>query len=450
MKVQFIKSACVLIEHAGTRVLCDPWLTDGVYYGSWYHYPPLKVTPQDFQDVDYIYISHIHPDHLDPNTLRQMPKDIPILVHSYEEKFLVGLLKKIGCENVIEVSHKETFNLAPDFNVEILAADNCDPALCGLYYQCAPPQSTTHTMQIDSMAVFSGGGKTVLNSNDCPYGLAKAVCDYVKKKYSKIDFHLLSYSGAGPYPQCFENLDDHSKFEERKKHRATKLNEMIGYLRQVAPTAFMPFAGQYTLGGKLARLNRFVSPPQVEELPAIIFPLLELNKIESKLILLNSLATYDVDKESISEPFIPPDPADRKRYIDEVLAHKKLDYEDVPEADPKNWVDLTDKLNIAHGKMMSHQKQYGAFKSEWHIYIDAGQGFYYYVPFSEGKQVEKVYPHELVVPYLRIGLDYALLVRILDRKAHWNNAEVGSHLRYFREPNVYDRSIHLFMSYFHT
>lgn len=450
MKVQFIKSACVLIEHAGIKVLCDPWLTDGVYYGSWYHYPPLKVTPQDFQDVDYIYISHIHPDHLDPNTLRQMPKSIPILVHSYEEKFLVGLLKKIGCENIVEIAHKETYKLGPDFQIEILAADNCDPSLCGNYYQCAPAQSSKHTMQIDSMAVFSGGGKTVLNTNDCPYLLAKAVCDYVKAKYKKIDFHLLSYSGAGPYPQCFENLDNQGKLEERKKHRATKLNEMIGYLKQINPTAFLPFAGQYTLGGKLAPLNYYVSPPQPEELPAIIPPLLKEHSLESKFILLDSEAFYDVDNEEVSEPFHPPDPKARQKYINDVLSHKKFDYENVPEADPKNWIDLTEKLNIAQNKMMAHQKQFGTLKSDWHIYIDAGQGFYYFVPFSEEKKVVKVYPNELVVPYLKIGLDYSLLVRILDRKAHWNNAEVGSHLRYFREPNVYDRSIHLFMSYFHT
>lgn len=41
MKVTNIASATVVIEHNGTRVLCDPWLSEGIYYGSWFHYPPL-------------------------------------------------------------------------------------------------------------------------------------------------------------------------------------------------------------------------------------------------------------------------------------------------------------------------------------------------------------------------------------------------------------------------
>ncbi|MSR05452.1 MAG: MBL fold metallo-hydrolase [Gemmatimonadetes bacterium] len=66
MKVQHIASACAIIEHRGVRVLCDPWLVDGIYYGAWYHNPPLSVTPRDFQDVDYIYLSHIHGGRVPP------------------------------------------------------------------------------------------------------------------------------------------------------------------------------------------------------------------------------------------------------------------------------------------------------------------------------------------------------------------------------------------------
>ena len=58
-------------------------------------------------------------------------------------------------------------------------------------------------------------------------------------------------------------------------------------------------------------------------------------------------------------------------------------------------------------------------------------------------------PNALISPFLRIGIDYALLVRILDGKAHWNNAEIGSHLRFYRDPDIYQRSLHFFLSFFH-
>ena len=62
MKLTYLKSAGVLIENNSTKILCDPWLVDGEYYGSWVHYPPPDFVPEDFNDVDYIYISHIHLD----------------------------------------------------------------------------------------------------------------------------------------------------------------------------------------------------------------------------------------------------------------------------------------------------------------------------------------------------------------------------------------------------
>ena len=34
--------------------------------------------------------------------------------------------------------------------------------------------------------------------------------------------------------------------------------------------------------------------------------------------------------------------------------------------------------------------------------------------------------------------------------AHWNNAEIGSHIRFYRNPNVFDRKLYLSMSYFHA
>lgn len=445
MKVQFIKSACVVVEHEGIRILCDPWLTDGIYYGSWYHFPPLAFKPQDFSSVDYIYISHIHPDHLDPATLTLLPKNIPILIHNYAEKFVLNLIRKLGFQTIHEVSHGDKFYFSDDFYMEILAGDNCDPEMCGRYFQCSVPSPYKETIQIDSMGVFHGGGKTVVNTNDCPYGLAKKVCDLVLKEHAKVDFLLVGYSGAAAYPQCFDNLPDHLKRQEARAHRSLKLEQCISFLKHLKPKAFMPFAGQYVLGGKCASMNAFISPPPIEELPQIFQSLMLQNSIESEFILLNSGAFYDIHSTLMSESFIAPNPMDREAYIKNNLSNKKFDYE----SDQLEPFDLTEKLKEAHVKMRSRQHLYGSFSSEWNIYIDAGQEYVYAIPLSDDHEVRTIMRNEYSTPYLRIGLDFRLLMRILDRKAHWNNAEIGSHLHFYREPNIYHRSIHLFMSYFH-
>ena len=34
--------------------------------------------------------------------------------------------------------------------------------------------------------------------------------------------------------------------------------------------------------------------------------------------------------------------------------------------------------------------------------------------------------------------------------AHWNNAEIGSHLKFYRNPNIFERNVYTSMSYFHN
>ena len=66
MKFEFIGNACGVFHGTeGSKILCDPWIVDGVFEGSWFHYPPLTTKIEDLQDVDAIYVSHIHPDHYD-------------------------------------------------------------------------------------------------------------------------------------------------------------------------------------------------------------------------------------------------------------------------------------------------------------------------------------------------------------------------------------------------
>ena len=63
MKLTYLHSASVIIHNEDTKVLCDPWLVNGEFFNSWGIYPPYDFKPGYFSDIDFIYISHIHPDH---------------------------------------------------------------------------------------------------------------------------------------------------------------------------------------------------------------------------------------------------------------------------------------------------------------------------------------------------------------------------------------------------
>ncbi len=95
MKLTYHNSAAVVIQDNHTKILVDPWLRNGEYFGSWGIYPPYDFKPEEFDDIDFIYISHIHPDHCSPKTLSKLNKKIPILIHDFPEKYLKKKHRKI-------------------------------------------------------------------------------------------------------------------------------------------------------------------------------------------------------------------------------------------------------------------------------------------------------------------------------------------------------------------
>ena len=54
--------------------------------------------------------------------------------------------------------------------------------------------------------------------------------------------------------------------------------------------------------------------------------------------------------------------------------------------------------------------------------------------------------------FLLIKTDYRLLLRLLrgPKYAHWNNAEIGSHLEFSRKPNIYERGLFYCLNFFHS
>ena len=325
MKVKYIKSACVVVESNGVKVLTDPWLVDGEYYGSWCHYPPLEIDKEYFDNIDYIYISHIHPDHFSKKTFEILNKTIPVLIHQYSSPFLKMNIERLGFK-VIELPHNQKTELKNGVTIDILAADNCNPELCAKFMGCGIVETKFKSTQIDSLSVISDGNNSVLNVNDCPFELAKESIEVVLKKYNKIDFLLVGYGGAGPYPQCFVLSDDErEKAEESKKLQFLLQGEK--YISLVNPDFYMPFAGTYTLSGGLSNLQNKRGVPELEEAIEHFNNSRLINQSKSKSVVLNTYDYFDLETKRPSKKYIPVKKDEKEQYIKDVLSKRKLDYE---------------------------------------------------------------------------------------------------------------------------
>ena len=436
MKLTYLTSASVIIEEQNVKILCDPWLVDGEFYGSWAHYPPLSFSPEEFNNVNYIYISHIHPDHFSIKTLNKMNKDIPILIHNYHSKFLKNNIERLGYK-VIEIDHNKRTHLEANLHINILAADNCNPELCHKHFGCSIVEKKFGSASIDTMCVIDNGKQVIVNTNDCPFSLAETSATVIKKKYKNIDVLLVGYSSASAYPQCF-TISESDKIEAKNKIIQDFWSFAESYVNLLKPKIFLPFAGRYTLAGKKSVLNSQRAVSELEDAYEYFTEHSKINQKEHQCVILNSKSWFNLDTNQISEAYTPIDENEKQNYIKNILSKRKYDFEDDKEPEINQILDLIpscfdrfEKRRIELGFSSEAVIIIGVTKEKF-LLISANGNGYKIIKKNELSQFKK---------YVKILLDNRLLMRILrgPKNAHWNNAEIGSHLTFERNPNYYER-----------
>lgn len=184
MKFTILSHAGLLVEHAGARIVCDPWLLGSCYWRSWWNFP--EPDPQLIADLraDFIYLTHLHWDHFHgPSLKRLFRRKTCVLVPKVPTRRMVEDLRHLGFRNVVEIPHGGSLALAPDFQLRS--------------YQFGPA--------VDSGVVLAGGGTTIFNCNDAKFfGLPLR---QILAHFPRIDFLLRSHSSAGPVPYCVENYE---------------------------------------------------------------------------------------------------------------------------------------------------------------------------------------------------------------------------------------------------
>jgi len=434
-----------LVEDNGVKILCDPWFIDGAYFGSWTIYPPWNFKLEDFNDVDYIYISHIHPDHFNIPTLERMNKNIPILILNYIEKFLKDEIEQLGFK-VTELEHNNRIRLKNNLHLNIFAADNCNPELCGKFVGCGLMEKKFGATWIDSLCVFDNNREVLVNVNDCPFDLAKYPAATIKKIYREIDMLLIGYSGAGPYPQCFELPENVKKIEaDKKRNQFLKFGE--SYVSMFQPKYFMPFAGRYTLAGRNSKLNDFRGVPELEEAFDYYNTSTNIDHSKSKCIILNSRSSFDITSGKSSEPYRQTDFKAKKEYVRNVLSKRKYDYEKESTA---NFEELSGLVSKSFKRLDAMREKIG-YSSEFMAFVKLTDDRYVRISFNgNGYKFVSKTDIKNYDKYVIFSVDERLLKLLLKgpKYAHWNVAEIGSHIHYHRKPNIFERGLYYCMNYF--
>ena len=133
MKVTLVSHASVVIESHGLRIWTDPWLSGKVFNESWSLFPPAAFEPAMLDGIDYLWISHIHPDHFHLPSLSSLPAEFKARVKvlfqdNHPERVFEGL-GKCGYRNFQVLPHRKRIPLNDRTSVYCYSAGTLDSCL---------------------------------------------------------------------------------------------------------------------------------------------------------------------------------------------------------------------------------------------------------------------------------------------------------------------------------
>ena len=224
MRATSLGHAGILIESEHGSIVCDPWFVPA-FFGSWFVFPRNDQLPPDLvariTKPDYLYISHLHADHLDEPWLREhMDKDVTVLLPDYPTDELRRTLQHIGFTTFLSTENGVPTKLAGNLTVTIHVETSISDGPGG-----------------DSAIVVADHTGRVLDQNDCrPHDPTVFTSD------GPVDVHWLQFSGAIWYPMVYE-MDSETKAAQARAKVEAQFSRAIQYVSAIDATAVAPSAG---------------------------------------------------------------------------------------------------------------------------------------------------------------------------------------------------------------
>ncbi len=435
-KVTYKYSACVVVSTDDVSILCDPWFSDAAYYGTWAQFPKYHVSRSFIGEFDCIYISHIHPDHYCPHTLRNLlriygPKPI-IVARRINPNYL---LKKLCDDGFGSLVSEVDYCYYGGSRVDII------------------PVHTGSVTDIDSSLLVScvSNRYAFLNANDCyiTHDYASALNSKITTLDLDVRLFALGYTGAGPYPQTYysfkSDLARLASLAARKSESFTaRYKSSIDLIKS---RRRLPFAGKYLLSGVYSELNPYRG----------VLDAVDILSIDDGALVIEDGGHHFFDLETLEASAVRSTPYNFPHHI--------------PQANPFLWETLVNfklsrraLLSLTHLALShAHSKSQCEDDFLWSLYVlpdnicistvwnteDPTSLVSSLISFNCNKHsTYDDIPSEPSVHGSLFIPERAFISALLGL-THWNNYEIGSVYQTRRHPDVYQPSMYSFLYFLH-
>ena len=218
LTVSFLEHACLLFSSKEFKFALDPWVIGPSFVSGWWTtHPPVRGWIDQLNSCDFIYISHNHPDHLNPTTLSFVRKDMPLIVPDFSSKSAETSLMNLGFNNII-------------------------PLTCGNVYELGGTSLVLSVLKSgdfrdDSGIYFNYGDFSFLStvdSNDLNSGILPPSPTILASSFA---------GGASGFPLCFDVYDENKKSKILKRNKNAAYRVQVDLVNMISPSFYLPYAG---------------------------------------------------------------------------------------------------------------------------------------------------------------------------------------------------------------
>lgn len=421
MKIRYIANACFHITLSnGQTLLTDPWF-DGPCQQTWWNFPPV---PDALKaeiwacKPDALYISHLHHDHLHPQTLAPFDRATPVIIGRMNTPNLRAALAAIGFTNLIEVPFETR---VPWGGAELVLFKD--------FHGNTKGDETAIEYDLDtSIYLYDPDGTRLFNAVDNTILPADAA--RIATEYGVPDIAQLPYASASLYPMAMGDYDDAKKLEAMRAIRARTAGNFRENFKALGPKRVIPAGGEYVLGGPVAALSRYLPQPLEAELAVEVGG--ALAKLHPGDVLDSQDMTITREKGAPFRNFID----DQRAAYAMTLADKVPSFAEIvlPPDLPFDWQRALKKCATNYAARRARM----GLDIAADIHLDVRDGGYNPLTkfsFSAGEgEGERA--------SLSYELDHRLLFALITGLLSWNAIEASALMTIRRDPDVYLHDLH--------
>lgn len=395
--MQWLNHASVNFKFNGISLTTDPWLYGPAFLGGWWlQNPSLTSSIKTLTESDYIYISHNHPDHLHPETLKLVSRNATILSPKFTSGATTKYLKALGFTKILELEFNQLYELKEGFQISILkSGDFRDDS--GIYLRMGDQQCL---LTVDSNFLNSG----VLPSN--------------------IDVLLTSFAGgASGFPLVYENYSETEKNKILIRNANAVKAGVLDYISKTRPKYYHPYAGMFE---EKAERDKYVKIRNVKNTFSTLSQICVSKNV--KFLHPDHRNIYAFSKKELKVKTDQSDflnPEDIAIYLESFRAQNPIDLEAV-----LNYMANSRFVGDQIVNLVPTNDDFKTFDS--FIFCDFSSQKFMLKSINE---IEELYSDKRV---MTIKIRSEILMMLVKNMMPWEDFSIGFQARISRHPNTYE------------